>query len=257
VNDALYIAATGLQAQQLSIDTIANNLANVSTPGFKKGRVNFQEMLYVEAARDVAGSVGTTNPLGLGISVNSVAKDFSVGTLKQTNSPLDVAIDGNGLLEVTLADGSRGYTRGGSLQVTKDSFLATSNGFVLKPAIHIPADITSLVIGEDGKVTVQTASQKQAIEVGQIELVNFSNPSALKALGNGVYVPTDVSGEATYGKPGTQGLGKIAQRTLENANTSLVDEMVTLMVTQRAYELSSKIVQASDEMMSMTNNLRR
>ncbi len=257
MNDSLYIAATGLQAQQLGLDTIANNLANISTTGFKKSRVNFQEMMHVESAHETPRSSNGTSPLGIGISVNSVAKDFSAASLTQTNSPMDVAINGIGFFEVTLADGSRGYTRGGTLQITKDSYLATSNGLVLKPAIHIPANVNAITIGTDGKVTVQTSPQAQPIEVAQLELANFANPSGLKIVGSGIYAPTETSGEAVYAKPGSQGLGKIAQGALENSNVAIVDEMVTLMVTQRAYELSSKVVQASDEIMSMTNNLRR
>ena len=257
MNDSLYIAATGMQAQQLGIDTIANNLANVNTAGFKKGRVNFGELMHVSTGHAAGDTAGTSAVRGMGISVDSVTKDFSAGSLTQTNSPLDVAINGSGFIEVTLADGSHAYTRGGTLQVTKDSYLATITGYVLKPAIHIPANTSSIIIGADGKVSVQSSPQAQPTDVGQLEMANFSNPSALKAAGSGIFTPTEASGEAVYGKPGSQGLGAITQGALENSNVSLVDEMVTLMVTQRAYELSSKIIQASDEMMSMTNNLRR
>ena len=261
MNNSLYIAATGMQAQQQSIDNIANNLVNVSTTGFKKSRINFQELMHAGASQNVTGLTGSQSPLGIGISVDSVAKDFSPGILTQTNSPLDIAINGNGFLEVTLADGSHGYSRGGTLQVTKDSYLATGAGHVLKPAIHIPANASAITIGADGKVSVQTSAQAGSpvttTDVGHLELVNFSNPSGLKAAGSGVYTPTESSGDAVYGKPGAQGLGTFTQGALENSNVSLVDEMVTLMVAQRAYELSSKVAQASDEMMTMTNNLRR
>ena len=257
MNDSLYIAATGMQAQQLSIDTIANNLANVSTTGFKKGRVNFQELMHVSTDHDATGTAGINSIRGIGISVDGVAKDFAPGAIAQTNSPLDVAINGNGFLEVTLADGSHAYSRGGTLQITKDSYLATISGHILKPAIHVPANTSSIVIGTDGKVSALTSAQAQPIEIGQLELANFNNPSALNTVGSGVFTPTEASGAPTYGKPGSQGLGTMAQGALENSNVSMVDEMVTLMITQRAYELSSKIIQASDEMMSLTNNLRR
>jgi flagellar basal-body rod protein FlgG len=262
MNDALYIAATGMQAQQTTIDTIANNLVNVSTPGYKKNRVNFQELMHLGAVNGVDSATGTTSgqsPLGVGIGINSIARDFAAGTLAQTNAPLDVAINGTGFLEVTLADGSIGFTRGGTLQVTKDSYLANASGNVLKPAIHIPANASSIVIGVDGKVMVSTASQagSAAVEVGQLEMARFSNPSGLKSAAGGVYIPSEASGQPVFGKPGATGMGTIAQGALENSNVSLVDEMVTLMVAQRAYELGSKVAQASDEMMSLTNNLRR
>ncbi|MFZ6659022.1 flagellar basal-body rod protein FlgG [Undibacterium sp. TJN19] len=257
MNNSLYIAATGMQAQQMSIDTIANNLANVSTNGFKKGRVNFQEMLHVDGAATSQSPLAAVNPVGLGIGIENVSRDFMSGALTQTNSPMDIAINGSGFIEVTLADGGRGYTRGGTLQINQDSYLATSSGQVLKPAIHLPQNVSSITIGNDGKVMVQVADQAQTTEVGQIELVNFSNPAGLKMVASGVYQPTESSGDATYGKPGAQGFGGIAQNVLEGSNVSLVDEMVTLMIAQRAYEMSSKIVQASDEIMSLTNNLRR
>lgn len=257
MNDSLYIAATGMQAQQQNIDAIANNLANVSTAGFKKGRVNFQEMMHVDPNQPGAARGGLNGPLGLGISVASVAKDFAPGPLSQTNAPMDLAINGAGFIEVTLADGSRGYTRGGTLQVSKDNYLATADGHVLRAAIHVPANAAAIQIGADGKVSAQTTAKGPMTEIGQIELASFANPSALNAVAGGIYAPTEASGEANLGKPGAQGLGVLAQGALENSNVTLVDEMVTLMIAQRAYEMSSKVIQASDEMMGLTNNLRR
>jgi flagellar basal-body rod protein FlgG len=261
MNDSLYIAATGMQVQQQDIDTVANNIVNLNTMGFKASRVNFQEMMSVDGTTLPTNSTtnipGTANSHGIGIAVTSVNKDFSAGTLTQTNSPMDIAINGSGFIEVTLADGSHAYSRGGTLQITKDSYLATSNGYVLKPSIHVPANISAISIDVNGKVSVQTSPQAQPIDVGQIELANFSNPSALKSVGNGVYTPTDTSGQAVFGKPGVQGFGAVQQGSLENSNVTLANEMVTLMVAQRAYELSSKVAQISDEIMSLTNNLRR
>jgi flagellar basal-body rod protein FlgG len=256
MNDSLYIAATGMQAQQQTLDTIANNLANVNTPGFKKGRVNFQEIMQVQTSQHADPAMATPAGLGVGISVDSVVRDFSTGQIAPTGSAMDLAIDGDGFLEVTLADGSHAYTRGGTLQVNKDGFLATADGAVLKPAIHVSADTNRLVISPDGKVTLQTA-QGGPVDAGQIELARFVNPSALHPEGNGLYSPTEASGLPLYGKPATGAFGKLAQASVESSNVSLVDEMVTLMVAQRAYELSSKVVQASDELMSLTNNLRR
>lgn len=254
MNDALYIAATGMQAQQRSIDTLANNLANVSTPGFKKARVSFLEMMH--APQETAAQV-PQSPTGMGISVDRVTKDFSQGALTPTGVALDLAIDGAGFIEVGLPDGSRAYTRGGSLKVTEDGYLATRSGLVLKPAIHIPADVGSVSIARDGTVQFQNTQTRQRINAGQLELVHFANPGALTATSQGVYLPNAESGDARFGKAGEEGLGSFAQATLESSNVSLVDEMVTLMVAQRAYELSSKVIQASDELMSLTNNLRR
>jgi flagellar basal-body rod protein FlgG len=252
MNDSLYIAATGMQAQQLAIDSIANNLANVSTTGFKKGRVAFQEMMQADpaaAARPAAA--------GLGIAVASVTRDFTPGALAQTGSQMDLAIDGAGFIEVALADGSRAYTRGGTLSVSADSYLATADGHLLKPSIHIPAGASAIRIAADGKVSIQTGTGTAPTEVGQIELSHFTNPGALNALAGGLYTPTEASGEAMLAKAGSAGLGQLVQGSLENSNVSLTDEMVTLVVAQRAYEMSSKVIQASDELMSLTNNLRR
>lgn len=254
MNDSLYIAATGMQAQQLAIDSIANNLANVGTTGFKKGRVAFQEMMQASPA---AGAPRAPAAAGLGISVASVTRDFTPGALAQTGAQMDLAIDGPGFIGVALADGSRGYTRGGTLSVSKDAYLATAEGLVLKPAIHIPADASAVRIGADGKVSVQTTPGGPATEVGQIELAHFTNPGALVAQAGGVFIPNEASGEALVGTAGSMGLGKFAQGALENSNVALTDEMVTLIVAQRAYEMSSKVIQASDELMALTNNLRR
>jgi flagellar basal-body rod protein FlgG len=254
MNDSLYIAATGMQAQQMTIDSIANNLANVATAGFKKGRVAFQEMMHADPA---GAGARTPSVAGLGIAVANITRDFTPGTLAQTGAQMDLAIDGTGFIEVALADGSRGYTRGGTLSVSKDSYLATADGLVLKPAIHIPQGTTAIRIGGDGKVSVQAGAGAAPVEVGQIELANFANPSALSALSGNVYMPTEASGEAMIAKPGNLGLGQLVQGSLENSNVNLTDEMVTLVVAQRAYEMSSKVIQASDELMSLTNNLRR
>lgn len=252
MNDSLYIAATGMQAQQTTIDSIANNLANVGTTGFKKGRVAFQQMMQADPA-----TAAQPPSAGLGIAVASITRDFTPGTLAQTGAQMDVAIDGAGFIEVALADGSLAYTRGGTLSVTPDAYLATADGHVLKPAIHIPANVSAIHIAADGKVSIQTAAGGASSEVGQIELATFANPAALTALAGGLYTPTEGSGEAMVAKAGSAGLGRVAQGSLENSNVNLTDEMVTLIVAQRAYEMSSKVIQASDEMMSLTNNLRR
>lgn len=253
MNDSLYIAATGMQSQQLNIDSIANNLANVTTTGYKKSHVSFRELMQVspvQAGTQQAGNVG------FGISAASVARDFTAGALTRTDAQMDIAVDGSGFIGVTLPDGTQGYSRGGTLRVSEDSYLTTAAGHVLSPAIHIPEGATAIAIGADGKVTVQAAGRSEPVEVGQIELANFANATSLQVAGGGAYVPTEASGDALIGKPGTRGFGTISQGALEGSNVSMVDEMVTLMIAQRAYELSSKVIQASDEIMALTNKLR-
>jgi len=257
MNNSLYIAATGMQAQQLTLDTISNNLVNINTPGFKRSRVNFNELMHVNSVQSSADGSYASAITGIGISADNITRDFAQGQISQTTSPFDVAINGNGFFEVVLPDGSTGYSRGGTLQITKDSFLATSAGYLLKPLVHIPTNVTAFNISPDGKLSVQTSTNDQPLEIGQLELAHFANAGGLKAMNGGVYTQTDASGSAIYGKPGATGLGLITQGALENSNVSMVDEMVTLLVAQRAYELSSKVAQASDEMMSMANNLRK
>lgn len=253
MNDSLYIAATGLQAQQTTLDAIANNLANVSTVGFKKGRANFQELMQADPSDTTRRSHA---PAGAGISLANLARDFASGQLAQTGAPLDLAIEGAGFIEVTLADGSLGYTRAGKLSVTSDGYLAAADGRVIRPSIHVPGSATDLQITADGKVTASGAAG-QRIEIGQLDLAYFANPAALQSSTSGVYLPTEASGQAMTAKPGSQGLGLLRQGALEGSNVNLVDEMVALMQAQRAYEMSSKVIQVSDELMQLTNNLRR
>ncbi|PRC93903.1 flagellar hook-basal body protein [Solimicrobium silvestre] len=290
MNNSLYIAATGMQAQQLNLDTIANNLTNLSTNGFKSSVVNFQELMYVDPVgarsaqtemhsvhsgmhgvhgdhsahgiqstqgQDSDAATSAITPYGTGVSVGSVTKDFSLGTMTQTNSQMDLAIQGNGFLEVTMPDGSHAYTRGGTLSVGADNFLMSPQGYELKPSIRLPANPTSITIAQNGQVSVTTGTSAQPTQVGQIELANFNNPGALNPQGNGIYVPTAASGNPTYSVPGSTNAGTLAQGSLEGSNVNMVNQMVNLMVAQRAYELSSKVVQTADELMSLTNNLRR
>jgi len=268
MNNSLYIAATGMQAQQLGLDTIANNLTNLSTPGYKTSGVNFQELMYVDPTGkrslkhgDVKGedeAAATQRPYGVGVAVGSVTKDFmTAGTITSTGNPMDIAIQGNGFLEMTLADGSHAYTRGGTLQIGSDNDLLSPQGYELKPTVRLPANPTSISITSTGQVMVTTATSTRATQVGQLELATFNNPGALNPQGNGSYLPTDASGRASYGKPGETNLGTVTQGSLEGSNVNMVNQMVALMVAQRAYELSSKVIQTADELMSLTNNLRR
>jgi flagellar basal-body rod protein FlgG len=259
--DSLYIGATGMATQQLNVDAISNNLANVSTAGFKKGRVVFEDLFVRELGRNVGvGSDGlalATQGVGLGAAVASSGKIFTDGDLKQSENPLDIAIRGRGFMEVVLADGSPAYTRSGTLQVNSDGFLTTPDGLLLNPAIQIPSDAKDIVIDPTGKVMVGLPNQTSRDQAGQIELVNFINPTGLNPIGNNLYVATDRSGEPARGKPGDDGFGSIAQGFTESSNVKLVDELVNLVIAQRAYEVNAKVIQASDEMLGISNNLRR
>lgn len=265
--NAMSIAATGMQAQQLNVDTIANNLANVDTSGFKKGRVSFTDLVAREASiGPVAASAGgeiENGPLatlpssGSGVGISSVARLFDAGDLKATGSAFDVAIDGDGFLEVSMADGSRAFTRGGTLKVNSDGLLVTQSGNPLKPSLTVPNNATGLTISADGHVTVALPNQSTPVELGQLELVRFANPTSLLAQGDGLYRTSDASGEPLAGRPGEDGMGTLTQGYLEGSNVKLVDEMLGLVVAQRAYEASAKLVQSSDEMLGMINNLRR
>lgn len=260
MNDSLYIAATGMHMQQKNVDTIANNLANISTPGFKKGRVSFQDLVYRELSQ-VAGLEQAQGGQGLrqgsGVSIASMSKLFTGGDLKSTGLPMDIAIQGDGFFEVTVQDGALAYSRGGALTVDKDGLLATADGYSLKPAIHVGADAQTITIKADGSVMVQARDRDTASEVGRIELTRFADPSGLLAQGNNLYKSSERSGDAIYGRPGEDGAGTLAQGFQEASNVNLVEEMVALMAAQRAYETSVKVIQASDEMLGMSNNLRK
>ncbi|NRR31471.1 flagellar basal-body rod protein FlgG [Oxalobacteraceae bacterium] len=260
MNDSLYIAATGMHMQQKSVDTISNNLANVNTPGFKKGKVSFEDLVYREVSR--SGRTDETQGAGSlwhgsGVGIFSLAKVFTPGELKKTDLPLDIAIQGDGFFEVTTVDGSSAYSRGGSLMVDKDGFLATADGHALKPSIHIGLDAKEISIKADGRVLARNGNQTEMNEAGRIELAHFSDTTGLQSLGGNLYKPSERSGDAIYGKPGEDGVGTLAQGFVESSNVKLIEEMVDLMVAQRAYESSVKVIQASDEMLAMSNNLRK
>jgi flagellar basal-body rod protein FlgG len=260
MNDSLYIAATGMHMQQKGVDTIANNLANVNTNGFKKSRVSFEDLVYrdlggVAAALD--SGAGQRLWQGSGVGMASIMKSFIAGELKKTEQPMDLAIQGEGFLEVVAQDGTPAFTRGGTLTVDQDGMLATAGGLVLKPSIHIGADAKEVSIKPDGRVMVRSRDGASAMEAGRIELVRFADSGALTGLGNNLYRATERSGEPILGRAGEDGVGTLAQGFVEASNVSLVEEMVDLMVAQRAYESSVKVIQASDEMLAMSNNLRK
>lgn len=260
MNDALYIAATGMGAQQSSVDTIANNLANVSTPGFKRSAVNFQDLMRYESTPGTPGLpqasvLGTGKAQGVGIA--NTLKYFSAGELRRTESPMDLAVRGEGFVEVQLPDGSPAFTRGGALVVNKDGLLATAEGHVLRPSVRAGRDIKDMVINPSGVVTATDANNGRQVELGRLELVSFANPSGLESMGGKVYRATESSGEALHLRAAEAGAGSFAQGFVEASNVKLVDEMVTLMVAQRAYEMNVKVIQAADDMLGMSNNLKR
>jgi flagellar basal-body rod protein FlgG len=253
-----------MQAQQANVDTIANNLANATTPGFKRARVNFTDMVTREASAALAtsgdgtgaGSLAGSVTLGSGVAVANVVRLFDSGEAKQTGSMYDVAIQGDGFLELAMPDGSRAFTRGGTLRVDADGLLAAPTGQPLKPRIAVPPDATSMAIQPDGRVMFYVPGRAPS-EGGTLELVRFANPGALELLGGNLYRSTEASGEPVAGPAGQAGIGQLAQGYLEASNVKLVDEMVGLMVAQRAYEASVKVIQASDEMMGLINNMRK
>ena len=259
---SLFIAATGMEAQKLNIDVIANNLANVNTAGFKKSRADFQELLYqdlrmVGASSAEGAQVPSGIQVGLGVRPVAVQKIFLQGDFVQTGNNLDLVIEGNGFFKILMPDGTIGYTRSGAFKLDSEGRIVNSDGYSLEPAITVPANTLSLSIGSDGKVAVLQPGNNAPIEIGQIELARFINPAGLKAMGKNLYLPTASSGEATTAKPSVEGLGTIAQGFLEMSNVNVVEEMVNMIVSQRAYEVVSKAVQASDEMLQTTNNMKR
>jgi flagellar basal-body rod protein FlgG len=260
VIDALHIGATGMQAQQTNVDTIANNLANVNSPGFKKSRVSFADLMVREAqlgAADGAGVLGAPAKMGSGVGISNVSKVFEAGDMRKTDSMLDVAIQGDGFLEVSMPDGSLAYTRGGTLKVNRDGQLATQSGYALKPGISIPDNAQQIVIGPDGRVQVRMPNQTGLVDAGTLDVVRFANAAGLSAQGDNMYRSSVASGEPVAGRAAEDGMGAIAQGFLEGSNVKMVDEMVNLMIAQRAYEANVKVVQASDDLLGMINGLRK
>ncbi len=257
---ALYSSAAGMQSQQTNLDVIANNLANVSTNGFKKNKAEFQDLLYTSsraAGADAGGGnqVPTGIDIGHGSRLVSTAKIFTQGELTKVDGMLNVAISGDGFFEVQMPDGNKAYTRDGSFRVDKDGRVVTNDGMVLQGGFGpVPADTVSVTITKSGQMTVTNATGSS---VSNLQLSRFVNPSGLKPIGGNLYVETEASGTAEAGNPGENGFGRIEQGFLEGSNVKVVEEMVNLILAQRAYEVNSKAVQAADEMMQLSNNLLR
>jgi flagellar basal-body rod protein FlgG len=257
--DSLYIGATGMQAQQMNIDVVANNLANVNTAGFKRNRIDFEDLLYrtTRASGGTSLDANRAPQTGMGAAVAASGKVFTLGDVKKTEQPLDLAIQGQGFFEVVLPDGNNAYTRNGAFQVNADGMLVTADGYALSASIQIPPDATLIKVEADGRVLAAVPGETEAIELGQIEIAMFVNPAGLDPIGDNLYVGSASSGEPLRQLPGQNGSGAIGQGFLEASNVRLIDEMINLILAQRAYELNSKVVQASDEMLSISNSLFR
>jgi flagellar basal-body rod protein FlgG len=256
---SLWVAKTGLDAQQTRMTTTSNNLANVNTTGFKRGRASFEDLLYQNVRQPGgASSQQTELPSGLttgtGVRVVSTQKNFMQGNILQTGNALDLAINGRGFFEVLLPDGSTAYTRDGSFQINSQGQMVTASGYTLQPGIQIPEGAQSVTIGNDGTVSVQLAGQGQPIQIGNVSLTDFVNPAGLQAKGENLFVETGASGPAQQSTPGLNGLGLLQQGSLESSNVNVVEELVNMIETQRAYEMNAKAISTTDGMLAYLNN---
>lgn len=259
MNGALWAAKTGLDAQQTRMQVISNNLANTNTTGFKRDRAVFQDLLYQNVRQAGAQSSQDTQlPSGLnvgtGVRVVSTEKLFTQGNLAQTGDPLDLAIEGRGFFEVLTPDGTLGYTRDGSFQVNAEGRMVNAAGFALQPDITLPADAGTVTIGVDGTVTASVPGQSAPVQVGIIGLADFTNPSGLQALGGNLFAETAASGAPIQGTPGVGGAGTLVQGSIETSNVNVVEELVSMIETQRAYEINSKAISSTDGMLQYINN---
>ena len=257
---SLWIAKTGMEGQQTKLDTISNHLANVGTNGFKRGGVVFEDLMYQNlrqtgAAAAEQGVLPTGLQVGLGTRVAAAPRNFGPGPLQQTSSDLDLAVQGKGFFQVTMPDGSTGYTRDGSFQIDAGGQLVTSAGLVLQPGITIPANAQKVTIGQDGTVSVTVPGQATPQAVGQIQLAGFINPSGLEPLGQNLFAESASSGAPQAAAPGANGMGTLHQGAVEGSNVNVVEELVAMIATQRAYELNSKAIQTSDQMLQRLGQL--
>lgn len=259
MNQALWIAKTGLDAQQTRMSVVANNLANVNTTGFKQGRAVFEDLLY----QNVRQSGGQTSQdtelpsglnLGTGVRIVATEKLFTQGSMLQTGNSLDVAIKGRGFFQILLPDGNQAYSRDGTFQRNSQGELVTANGYSVQPSITIPDGAQSITIGTDGVVSVQLSGQTAPSQVGSLETVDFINPVGLQPIGENLYIETASSGTAQAGTPGLNGFGSLVQGALEGSNVNVVAELVNMIETQRAYEMNAKAISTNDQMMQYLNN---
>ena len=257
---SLWIARTGLDAQQTQLDVIANNLANVSTNGFKRGKAVFEDLLYQTLRQPGAQSsqqtqVPTGLQLGTGARTAATSRIFTQSNLQKTDNSLDLAVQGEGFFQILLPDGTTGYTRDGSFQKDNQGQMVTVDGYPLQPAITIPATALSISIGTDGIITVTQSGTAAATQIGTIQLANFINPAGLQSVGQNLYLETASSGTPTPNTPGTNGVGSVNQGYVETSNVNVAEELVTMIQTQRAYELNSKVISTSDAMLGRLTQL--
>ncbi len=257
---SLNVAATGMVAQETKLDTIANNLANANTTGYKRQDAEFEDLLYQTVRAATPNAAGGAAPagtqLGSGVRVVTTSRAFAQGTIQQTGNPLDIAIEGSGFLSVTRSSGEIAYSRAGNLKVDAQGRLCTTDGLAVEPPITVPADATAITIASDGTISATTAGQRQPTQLGQLQLVTFPNPSGLAAAGHNLFTATNASGEPVSGAPGVDGRGTILQGAVEGSNVEMVTEMVNLIRTQRAYEINSKVISAADEMLRNATQVR-
>lgn len=259
---SLDIGATGMHAQQTNVDVISNNIANMTTSGHKRQRVDFKDLIYQNIERPGAQSsdVGTLLPsglqLGLGVRVNSVYRIHEQGPIQMTENPLDLALLGDGFFQIQRPDGEIAYTRSGVFQVSANGEIVTSQGYLLEPNIVVPDDAISIEINLSGEVFAQIDGQTAMVNLGQIQTANFINPAGLEAVGDNLFLETEASGTPQVGIPDTENFGAIRQGALENSNVNVVEEITQLITAQRAYEMNSKVIQASDEMLQTVTQLR-
>jgi flagellar basal-body rod protein FlgG len=258
--NSLWVAKTGMQAQQTQLDVISHNLANVSTNGFKRGQAVFEDLIYQNLRQSGAASSEQTQlptglQLGLGVRTVATSRTFTQGNLQQSSNNLDVAINGNGFFQVQMPDGTTGYTRDGAFQVNSQGQMVTSGGYLLSGGITIPADARSVTISNTGQISVVQGNNPAPTVVGQLELASFINPAGLEPRGQNLYTETASSGAPQTGAPGANGLGPVLQGYLESSNVNVVQELVNMIQTQRAYEMNSKAIQTSDQMLQKLGQL--
>jgi len=258
---SLQSAATGMEAQQQLMDTLSNNIANVNTTGFKKQRAHFNDLLYQNVrAPGLSSNQGSVTPssiqMGSGVQLQSIDRVFTEGSIKETGNDTDLMIGGRGFFRVQMQDGSLGYTRDGSFRRSADGRLTTADGLPMVPEVVVPPNALALNIGRDGVVTCTVQGEVEPRNLGQIQVANFVNPAGLNSIGRNLFTQTVASGEPIVANPGENGTGSIGQRELESSNVNIVDEMVQMIMGQRAYELNSKVIKTGDEMLAVTNQVR-
>jgi len=255
-------AATGMKGMQFYLDNISNNLSNLQTNGYKRTRVEFQELMYQAirepGVRNFEGGMAPSGiEVGLGVKPGATLRVFEQGSPNLTQNPLDIAISGDGFYQITLPDGSTAYTRDGSFKLSSDGTLVTSSGFIVQPQIVLPEGAQSFQVESSGRVSVIMPGEDMSVDIGQIDLARFINPSGLRSLGGNLYGATDASGEPIVSLPGEDGAGLLMQSYVESSNVQIVDEMVSMIAAQRAYEIVSKAISTSEEMLQVANNLKR